>query len=106
MKFKLTPNIQDDEYTYKPEKNTFSLYQICMYPNSLSKKHGVRKLIYDENGTLLKYTENEIKKSVLELFTSKSKSHKYSLYPAFNVSNIEFPSENDILVAKSQILNN
>lgn len=101
MKFRL--EAQKDDFIYKPEERQFSYYQICQF--SLNKKYAVRKLIYNETGDLITYRENNLKKNILDRFLKKCPEYKYTIYPAYTLDVVEFPHDNDILTALSQILN-
>lgn len=82
----------------------FSFYQICQF--SIAEKYGVRKLIYDEFGNLIEYKENNIKKHILDNFIKKSPDYKYVIYSVYQLKDISYPTDNEILTARSQILNN
>ncbi|VBB17965.1 hypothetical protein YASMINEVIRUS_428 [Yasminevirus sp. GU-2018] len=94
---------QKDDFIYKPEERQFSFYQICQFP--VSKLYSVRKIIYDEFGEMITYRENKLKKDVLDKFLKKSPEYKYTIYPAYDLDVVGFPEPNEILTAKSQILN-
>jgi hypothetical protein len=101
MKFRLES--QQDDFIHTPETRQFSFYQICQFP--LDKKYSVRKLIYDETGEIITYRENNLKKDVLDKFLKKSPKFKYTIYPAYDLDVVGFPEANEILTARSQILN-
>lgn len=82
----------------------FSFYQICHF--AIDGKHGVRKLIYDTEGKLISYKENIVKREILDNFIKKSPEYKYVIYSVYQLKDIQPPSDNDILTARSQILNN
>lgn len=101
MKFRLES--QREDFIYKPEQRQFSFYQICQF--AVDKKYKVRKVIYDECGEMVKYTENVLKKDVLDKFLKKCPKYKYTIYPTYDLDIVGFPEDNEILTAKSQILN-
>lgn len=101
MEFRLKE--QEEEFVYQPESRQFSFYQICMY--SVDKKYHVRKIIYDEYGDMVKSKEDKLKKSKLDKFLKKCPEYKYTIYPAYNLDIVGLPQPNEILTAKSQILN-
>jgi hypothetical protein len=104
-KFKLTKNQDEDTriLTGKSDERQFSFYQICQFP--MDKQYSVRKLIYNEEAELLRYSEKKLDKNILDRFLKNSPVHKYVIYPAYELSSIEFPNAGDVLMARSQILN-
>ena len=101
QKFRL--EVQEEDFIYKPDERQFSFYQICQF--SVDKKHKVRKLIYNENSDMIKHSEKFLKKDLLNRFIKKCPDYKYTLYPAYDLDIVGFPDANEILTAKSQILN-
>ena len=101
IKFRL--ETQRDNFVHTPETRQFSFYQICQFP--LNKKYSVRKLIYDETGEIITYRENKLKKDILDKFLKKAPKFKYTIYPAYDLDVVGFPEANEILTARSQILN-
>jgi hypothetical protein len=101
MRFKLKSH--EEDFIFQPQRRQFSFYQICQFP--IDKKYAVRKLIYDETGELITYREAPFKKEVLDKFLKKSPEYKRTIYPAYELGVIGFPEANEILTARSQILN-
>lgn len=94
---------QEEEFAYSPEQRNFTFYQICQF--AVDKKYQVRKLTYDEHGEVVKSKVAKIKKSKLEKFIKSCPEYKYTIYPAYNLDVVGPPQPNEILTAKSQILN-
>lgn len=94
---------QEEEFIYKPDSRQFSFYQICQFP--VDKKYKVRKVIYNENGEMLTHREKAMKKDILDKFLKKCPDFKYTIYPAYDLDVVGFPDPNEILTAKSNILN-
>lgn len=90
---------QDDIFI----RRNFSFYQICQF--QIDKKYAVRKIIYDEEGEMISYSENKLKKAILDKFLKNCPHYKYTIYPAYELDVIGYPEANEILTAKSQILN-
>lgn len=101
--FKFRIKEQEDDFIYKPDDRQFSFYQICHFP--VDGKHVVRKLIYNESAEMLRYTEKKLKKSLLDKFLKGCPKYKYSIYPAYDLDVIGFPDAGEVLMARSQILN-
>ena len=85
------------------EKRRFSFYQICQF--SVDKKYAIRKIIYDENGDMVEFRENKLKKDIIDKFLKKSPKYKYTIYPTYELDVIGFPEAKEILLASSKILN-
>lgn len=100
-KFKLAK--KQDEDTHLPNERQFSFYQICQFP--MDKQYSVRKLIYNEEAELLRYSEKKLDKNILDRFLKNSPEYKYVIYPAYELSSTGFPNAGDVLMARSQILN-
>lgn len=94
---------REEEFVYNPTERIFTFYQICGY--ALKKKYNIRKLKYNEYCELIDYTETAVKKDVVGKFVKKCPTFKYSIYPTYELNVVEFPKDNEILTAQSQILN-
>lgn len=94
---------QHEDFIHKPEERQFSFYQICQFP--INKKYMIRKLIYDEYGELMRYSEKRFEKDVLNKFIKKWAKHKYTIYPTYDLDVVGFPEPKEILMANSQLLN-
>jgi len=63
---------QAEEDVHNPNERQFSFYQICQFPiDKLKKRYLVRKLIYNEEAEVLRYSEKKIKKKILDNFLKK-----------------------------------
>ena len=102
-KLRLRLQSQEEEFIYKPELRQFSFYQICQF--SVDKKYKVRKVIYNETGNMVIHREKAMKQSILEKFLKKCPHFKYTIYPAYDLDIVGFPDPNEIMTAKSNILN-
>jgi len=101
IKFRLES--QEEDFIFKPDDRRFSFYQICQF--HIDKKYMVRKLIYNENGEMLEYREKKMKKDILDKFLKHCQKFKYTIYPVYDLDVVGFPDPNEILTAKSNILN-
>jgi hypothetical protein len=105
-KYKFKTN--EDDMVYKPDKATFSYYQICSMKNPISNKYAVRKVIFNELGTILEVMENEYKKKPLDKFINgarRSQQHKFKIYATHDIKLIGLPDGGTILGAQSELLN-
>lgn len=94
---------QEEDFIYKPDERKFSFYQICQFP--VNKKYKVRKIIYNENAEMITHREKAMKKEILDKFLKKCPDFKYTIYPVYDLDVVGFPDPNEILTAKSNILN-
>lgn len=94
---------QSEDIIHKQDTRQFSFYQICQFP--IEKRYAIRKLIYNEDGELQRYSEKKLKKDLLDKFLKGCPPYKLTLYSAYELDTIGFPNAGDILMARSQILN-
>jgi hypothetical protein len=94
---------QEEDFIYKPNERQFSFYQICSF--SVNNRHKVRKIIYNENGDILRHRETMLKKEILAKFLKKCPEHKYTLYCTYDFQTVDFPDPGEIAIIKSHILN-
>ena len=102
IKFRLES--QQKEFIYTPDARQFSFYQICQF--SVNKRYKVRKIIYNESADMISHREKAMNKNILDKFLKKCAKFKYTVYPVYDLDVVGFPDANEILTAKSQILNN
>lgn len=102
-KLRIKLESQKEDFIYKPDERQFSFYQICQFP--VDKRYKVRKIIYNENGDMITYREKGMKKEILDKFLKKCSDFKFTIYPAYDLDVVGFPEDNEILTAKSNILN-
>ena len=95
--------VQKEDFIYQPNSRQFSFYQICQF--AIDQKYKVRKVIFNELGEMLSYTEKYIEKNVLNNFVKKCPKFKYTIYPAYDLDIVGFPDSYEILTAQSHILN-
>lgn len=101
IKFRLEK--QEEDFIYKPNERQFPFYQICQFP--INNKHKIRKIIYNENAELMNAREKFMNKKIIDKFLKKCPTYKYSIYAAYDLDIVGFPDPNEILTAKSRILN-
>ncbi len=95
--------VQKEDFIYQPNKRQFTFYQICQF--AIDKQYKVRKVIFNESGEMMDYTEKYIKKDILNKFIKKCPKFKYTIYPAYDLDIVGFPDPYEILTAQSHILN-
>ena len=90
---------------YNPDKFIDTYYQICKFKNQYTGKYGTRKIIFNEIGDILKISEREYPKKKLEKFIDNNNQNKYKVYSTYNLTEIQYPSTNDIIQVQSNLLN-
>lgn len=106
-KYKLqTKSKQSEEFTYNPPKKLTTFYQICHYKNAFSNKYGVRKIIFNELGTIIKTYDKEYSRGAVESFMKNNRKNKYTMYPTPDLKTIALPGPSFIFEAQSELLNN
>lgn len=96
----------DEEMIYKPEQKIDTFYQICQFKNDFTKKFATRKIVFDEQGTVLKTFERDYSQQKVEDFMKKNRTTKYKLYPTYDISVIDLPDGEDMICVNSELLNN
>ena len=97
---------KQDEFKYTPPKEDFSFYQICSFKHPFTHKHGVRKVIFNEFGNIIKTYEKEYPVDKIQSFIKKNKRNKYTMYSVYDIKTVALPGPSYILEAKSELLNN
>src|SRR3989339_1404526 len=83
---------------YEPDKRLDTYYQICQFKNPYTKKHMVRKIVFNENGNIIKNYEREYDSSSLKKFIKTQKTNKYKLYSKKDINYICNTTESDIIL--------
>ena len=96
----------DDEMVYNPEHRIDTYYQICQFKNEFTKQYGVRKIAFDEQGTILRVYESERSAKKIEEFVKHHRPNKFKMYPVNDISYVELPNGNDMVEVQSELLNN
>lgn len=81
-------------------------YQICAFPNPLSKNYEIREVIINCNNDIEKFRTLFVSKKVHSKVLKTLKENQYRLYATVDLNSIELPSCSDISLARSGILNN
>jgi hypothetical protein len=97
---------KQDEFKYNPSKEIYSFYQICSFKHPYTNKYGVRKVIFNEFGNIVKTYEKEYHKDKIEAFIKNNKKNKYTMYSVYDIKTVALPGPSYILEAKSDLLNN
>jgi hypothetical protein len=95
-----------EQFKYNPQKKNTSFYQICQFKNPQTGKYQIRKIIFNEHGTILKTYEKEYTKEKIDIFGKNNRRNKYSTYAVSDLKLINLPEPSFILEAQSELLNN
>ena len=91
--------IQDSKLTY--------FYQICTFPNPNKKdKFHMRKFVLNENNEFISINNFFLSNKQCKRFFSAKKPNEYKCYPVYNLEDIGYPTNTDILTCQSEILSN
>lgn len=96
----------EDEYVYLPKPMTMTYYQFCMFKNPYTKKYPTRKIVFNENGKILKVFEKEYSKDQIEIYIKHHRPNKYKMFPTGHLETIELPNSSDMSICQSQLINN
>lgn len=103
--YKFVSTDPQEQYIYNPNHKLYTFYQICQFKNPIINKYEVRKIIFNQLGEIMKTFEKGYPKKKLEIFMENNSSNKYALYPTTKIENVDLPNPNNILNAKSELLN-
>lgn len=85
------------------QNNTY--YQIATFKNKKNKYH-VRKFIFNEKCTKMKSREGYLKKDKVEELMDRLGDNRFKCFACFNLDQVEYPTQGDLLAAKSSNINN
>lgn len=88
----------------KPVVYSF-FYQICIYPNSITKKYQLRKFVLNPDMEIVQINDYDLTKNQVRQFYKIKKEHEYKQYPTTNLNNIMPPHMGDLVASNSNMLN-
>jgi len=91
---------------YNPDHRIDTYYQICQFKNKFTGHFGVRKIVFNEHGEILKIFENEHSGKKIEQFMKSHRQTKFKLFPVNDISYVDLPNGNDMTEVQSELLNN
>lgn len=94
-----------NEMIYTPEPIQDSFYQFCQFKNPHTNLFGSRKIIFNENGEILKKFEKEYNLKTINKFIQITKPNKYKIYPVYHISSVDYPNTSDMLQVYSSLIN-
>jgi len=97
---------KSNQFTYCPQKELLSFYQICQFKNPYSGRYETRKVIFNQNGEIVKTFEKEYSEDRIKKFTKMHRENKFCMYPVYDIKLVALPDPGNILEAKSELLNN
>jgi hypothetical protein len=95
-----------EDLCYKPDACLTKFHQICLFKHPTTSKYSVRRFIVDENGNFTSVKEYKLTQKQLDKFRIKLGDNDYKCYSTYDLSQIEYPHDCDILVARSNMFSN
>lgn len=97
-----------DEFLYNPAPFIYKFYQICSFKDPHTNKYNVRTIIFNEKADIIKlynteYSSNQCNKLINSL---AKETHRYKIYPTYNLDIIDNPDMDDLLRVQSSLLSN
>ena len=86
--------------------DVIKFYQICMFPNPKMGKYEIREFTITGKDEIVSRKKYEVSEDIQKKLLHTLRDNKYRLYSTVTLENIEFPSCQDIALARSGILNN
>lgn len=105
MTYKFVSNFDVSEEQNDPNRSISTYYQLCMFENPRNKRHHIRRFEINKNNEIMDVKQKWLTNQEYNNFVNKVKCHEYKLYNTYDLSNVEFPSMNDIISSKSDLLN-
>ena len=97
-------NENELELVYKPKKNTFKYYQLCVLKNPWTNKYDIRKFVFNELGECQTINELKITQKQFDNFKETHKPNIYKCYSTYDLKNVSMPTSGEFLNAESTLL--
>ena len=99
-------NYDDENISYCPQKATNTYYQICQYADKNTGKYSTRKILFDENGVIIKKYEKEYDKTKVNKFMALTSANKYKVIATNDIALVGLPQPEELFGSTSQLINN
>lgn len=83
-----------------------AFYQICSFRNPTTKAFHVRKFVINNKNEFANVKEYFLSRKQYKKLLEVKTPNEYKCFNTYDLKNIAYPTEADILVSKSQLLNN
>jgi hypothetical protein len=90
---------------YDPDVSFYTYYQICNFENKIFHKYLIRKHLYNEYGDLINYKIYGLTRDEVGKLIRKLKPFQYKTVGYYDFKLVNYPSQGEILVVQSDILN-
>lgn len=97
------------EETPSPDLDASNLsffYQICAFPHPKTGKYQMRKFVVNSKNEFINIQDYYLNKNQCRKFFATKRDHEYRSYPTYSLSDVTRPHMSEILMSKSQIMNN
>lgn len=96
---------ESDQLLNRTHLPDIKFYQISGFINPETNKHNLRVYFIDGNNSIVNYKNFNITKKMMNDIKSSVRENTYKIYPTYSLDHIDPPSCNDIMLARSQMLN-
>ena len=103
-KFKFIPNVNKQLTNDNCDYGSIDYFQISSFIDPNTNKYHMKRFTINGNNQFVRLKEYHLTKSKLEKFISIKKPNEYKMFSSYNLSNINYPNNGDISMARSQIL--
>jgi hypothetical protein len=98
---------QSCDYNGNNSNNTITrYYQVALFPNPNTSKYNVRMFFVNYNNEYTDIKTFNITKKQLKQFLANTNSKQYKMYSVYTLDNVNYPLSGEILLSKSDILEN
>jgi hypothetical protein len=96
---------KEQDMIYNPPKKLYKFYQICQFPRPDNHLYTIRRYVFNEACELLDVTTYDFKREEVKRFLKTLKIYQYRLCGTFDITTFGCPTEGDIQIMQSEILN-
>ncbi|ARF10825.1 hypothetical protein Hokovirus_3_98 [Hokovirus HKV1] len=98
----VTSNRNFDNQVFLNDKSTY-YYQICTFPDPKTSRYHMRRFLFDGENNVSDITNYYLSQDQNALFYKTKTPNIYRAYPMNNFTNIDYPTEEDLDVARSEL---
>ena len=103
-KFRFIPNTNKQLSNGNYNPGSINYFQIASFANPHTNKYHLKRFMINENNQFIGIKEYHLKKCQLDKFILTKKQNEYKMFSSYSLSNISYPNNGDISMARSQIL--
>lgn len=107
IKYKFIQQNRGTNFTNDESINDIKFYyQICTFPIQDSDKYHMRKFVVSNNNEFIAINDYYLSKKQCKKFFAIKKTNEYKCFPHYSLEQVTYPSTSDILMLKSDLLEN